>query len=93
MANMVKDYGMANRDDDDNSRKMYCPLCLTCDGKERNVVIITYPKLGVTTKAIGRELITSRNKQVYRLNVTHVERKARRTRVRLTVGMAALHTL
>ena len=62
-AAMVRDAGFAYRATDEEGREIYCRICVTCgykDGSHGDNVITTFPKLGGTRKAIGRQLKTDR---------------------------------
>ena len=61
--------------------------------KKTSVVIISYPKLHITKKSIWRHLHTARHKQALHVQNIELELKARRTRVGLSVGRAALQTI
>ena len=59
-ADMVKDVGLAYRNNDANGREIYCPICLTHGGRGGDACITIFPKLHVTQKGIGRHLLTAR---------------------------------
>ena len=95
-AAMVRDAGFGYRATDEEGSEIYCPICVKYGGKDGahgDNVITSYPKLGVTRKAIGRHLKTARHMHALEQDVKEKERLARRARVGLTVARAALQTI
>jgi hypothetical protein len=62
---MVRDFGLAYRDTDNDGREVYCPVCLKCRGGEGREVIKVYASPSASRKAIGRHVATQRHKLNY----------------------------
>ncbi len=90
---MVKDVGLAYRETDESGREIYCPICLTYCGGKGDVGIACNKKLHVTKKCVARHLDTTMHMKALQMQAMEVDRQARRNRVGLIVGRAALQTL
>jgi hypothetical protein len=90
---MVRDYGLAYRDTDNNDREVYFPVCLNCRRVESHEVIKVYANMCSSRKAIGGHVVSQRHKHALDEEQRESKREVRRRRIGLNIARTALQTL
>ena len=93
LADVVKDFGMAFRKTGDNGREINCPVCFQYRDGTVDVAFSVNQRLSKHKKSIARHLESSRHKIALEEQERALLLVVRRSRVGLTIAIAALMPL